>query len=81
MTSKLLPIHAVEAGNDPVAESHSGISCPPESPAAISAAIQQLMRTTPSEREAMGQRGRSYVILHHDYRVLAAQFLEAIKCK
>ena len=71
----------MEAGNDPVAESHSGISCPPESPAAISAAIQQLMRTTPSEREAMGQRGRSYVILHHDYRVLAAQFLEAIKCK
>jgi len=74
-------IHAVESGNDVVAESRCGISCPPEIPAAIADAVQRLMRATPADREAMGQRGRSYVMRHLDYRVLAAQLLKAMKCK
>jgi glycosyltransferase involved in cell wall biosynthesis len=71
-------IHAIEAGNDLVAESGCGISISPEDPAALAQAVRRLMACTPAEREAMGQRGRNYVMLHHDYRVLARRFLEAM---
>ena len=71
-------IHAIEAPGDLVAESGCGLSIPPESPQAIADATLRLMALSPAEREAMGRRGRQYVLAHHDYRVLARQFLEAI---
>jgi len=71
-------IHAVEAGNDLVAESGCGISIPPEDPVAIAEAIKKLIDMSPLEREEMGRRGREYVIKNHDYKVLAKRFLEAI---
>lgn len=72
-------IHAVEAGNDPVAESGCGISLPPENPEAVAGAILELMRTDPEERQALGKRGRDYVVANHDYRVLAGQFLDIMR--
>jgi glycosyltransferase involved in cell wall biosynthesis len=72
-------IMAIEAGNDLVAESGCGISIEPESPERLAGAAIQLMRTDVRERLAMGQRGREYVLAHHDYRVLARQFLEAMR--
>lgn len=71
-------IHAVEAGNDPVAESGCGISVAPENPVAIAEAIKKLIDMSPLEREEMGRRGKEYVIKNHDYRILAKKFLEAI---
>ena len=71
-------IHAVEAGNDLVAESGCGISIPPEDPVAIAEAIKKLIDMSPLEREEMGRRGREYVIKNHDYKVLAKRFLEAM---
>lgn len=68
-------IHSVEAGNDIVAESRCGLSVPPENPQAIADAILELMRMDPQERAAMGLRGKEFVLQHHDYRVLAQQFL------
>ncbi len=69
-------IHAIEAGNDLVAESCCGITIPPEDPEAIAEAILQMMHLPAEEREAMGQRGKAYVLANSDYRVLARQFLE-----
>lgn len=71
-------VHAVAAGNDPVVESGCGISCAAEDPAASAAAIVELLRRLPAEREAMGRRGRQYVLQHHNYRILARRFLETI---
>ena len=71
-------IHAIEAPGDLVAVSGCGISIPPENPRAIADAVLRLMALRPTERQAMGQRGRQYILAHHDYRVLARQFLEAI---
>jgi len=71
-------IHAISAGNDPVAESGCGISIPPEDSYAIAKAIKKLMNIPSSELEEMGRRGRKYVINNHDYRILAKRFLEAI---
>lgn len=72
-------IHAIEAGNDPVAESGCGISIAPEDPKAVADAIIQLMQKTPDERKAIGLKGREYVLANHDYRILANRFLDALR--
>jgi glycosyltransferase involved in cell wall biosynthesis len=71
-------IQAVEAANDLVAEAGCGVTVPPEDPAAIVDAVERIRSLSPPEREVMGRRGKSYVTAHHDYRLLARRFLEAI---
>jgi glycosyltransferase involved in cell wall biosynthesis len=72
-------IQAIDAGNDMVADSGCGISLAPEDPRALADAIAQLAGLPAAERAAMGQRGREHVRRHHDYRVLAARFLDALR--
>lgn len=72
-------IHAIEAGNDTVAESGCGISVPPENPEAIADAVKKLINMAEPERKVMGLKGRSYVIANHDYQILAQRFLDSIK--
>jgi glycosyltransferase involved in cell wall biosynthesis len=71
-------IHAVEAGNDPVAESGAGISCTPEDPVAIAAAVRELAKRTEEQRQVLGQRGFQYVVENHDYAKLARRYMEVI---
>jgi glycosyltransferase involved in cell wall biosynthesis len=71
-------IHAVEAPNDPVLETGCGISVPPEDPGAIAAAVLKLTALSPEARAKMGENGRLRVRAVHDYKVLAARFLDAI---
>jgi glycosyltransferase involved in cell wall biosynthesis len=72
-------IHANAAGNDLVAESGCGISTPPEDAAAIAEAIRTLYQLSPQEREAMGVRGRAFVMERYTYPTLARQFLAALQ--
>ncbi len=72
-------IHSVEACNDPVAESGCGVSVPPEDPGRIAGALESMLSMTGAEREQMGARGRSFVLEHFDYRVLAGKYLEAFR--
>ena len=72
-------IHAIESPGDLVAESGCGLSIPPEDPQAIAEAALRLLTLSSGEREAMGRKGREYVLAHHDYRILAQQFLEALR--
>jgi len=71
-------IYAIEAGNDPVAESGCGLSIPSEDSGAIAQAVTRLMGLSESERDRMGRRGRDYVMANHDYRALARKFLDSI---
>ncbi len=71
-------IYAIDSGNDPVGESGCGISCGAEDPSAVAAAVMRLKACSPSERLAMGRRGRDYVATHHEYRILANRFLEVL---
>lgn len=71
-------LHSVEAGNDPVAEAACGLTVPPEDPAAVAAGLRQLAALPASERRAMGERGRQFVLSHHTYPVLAQRFLQAM---
>lgn len=71
-------IHSIEAGNDLVAESGCGVSVPPESPSAIADAVRHLAAMSAEQRRSMGARGRDFVVAHHDYRVLAGRYLDAM---
>jgi glycosyltransferase involved in cell wall biosynthesis len=68
-------IHAIEAGNDLVSESGCGISIPPEDPSEIAWAVMHLMKMSAAKRKKMGAKGKKYVLAHHDYRILAKQFI------
>jgi glycosyltransferase involved in cell wall biosynthesis len=72
-------LHAVEAGNDPVAEAGCGISVAPESPPAVLDGLRRLLALTPAERRAMGQRGRAHVLAHHAWPLLAERFAQACR--
>lgn len=71
-------VHAIEAGNDLVAESGCGVSVPAEDPGAVAVAIRRLATTRPEERREMGERGRRYILERHTYDVLSRRFLEAL---
>jgi len=68
-------IQAIDAGNDPVAESGCGISIEPENPQALANAVLRIKNISNEERVQMGHAGRTYVLKHHDYKVLAEKCL------
>ena len=72
-------LHSVDAGNDPVAESGSGVTVAPESPAAIADGLRRMAGMSSEQRREMGERGRRFVIAHHTYPVLARRFVDACR--
>lgn len=78
MMARCAVLHAVEAGNDPVAEAQAGLTVAPESPAALAQGLLTLAALPAAERQAMGERGRCFVMAHHTYPVLAQRFLDAL---
>ena len=71
-------LHCVEAGNDPVAQAHCGLTVAPDSALALAQGLRRLAAVSAEERRAMGERGRAFVLAHHTYPVLARRFLEAL---
>ena len=71
-------LHAVEAGNDPVAEAGAGLTVAPESTEAVAAGLRALAALPAAERTAMGERGRAFVLANHTYPVLAQRFVDAL---
>ena len=72
-------VHVVDAGNDVVTESACGLSVAPENPQAMASAIREIAELPSREQQAMGQRGREYVLAHHNCSVLAQRFLEVMR--
>lgn len=71
-------LHAVEAGNDPVAETGCGVSVVPDDPSALAEGLARLMALDPRTRRALGERGRRHVLDHLSYPVLARRFLAVL---
>jgi glycosyltransferase involved in cell wall biosynthesis len=68
-------LHAVEAGNDPVGEAGCGLTVAPENPAVTAQGIRSLLSLNADERQAMGLRGREFVMDNHTYPILSERFL------
>lgn len=68
-------LHAVEAGNDLVAEAQCGLTVMPESPRAVAEGVLTLMNLSPEARAAMGQRGRQFALDQLSYPILSQRFL------
>jgi glycosyltransferase involved in cell wall biosynthesis len=79
MMARCAVLHAVEAGNDPVAEADCGITVAPQDAAATAEGLRRLAALPAQERRAMGERGRAFVLARHTYPVLARRFLEALQ--
>lgn len=71
-------LHAVEAGNDLVAEAHCGLTVPPENPRAVADGVMALMALPPEQLAAMGQRGHQYAFDQLSYPVLGRRFLHIL---
>jgi glycosyltransferase involved in cell wall biosynthesis len=78
MMARCPVVHAVQAGNDPVAEAQCGFTVRPQDAAASADGLRRLAALPAAMRKAMGERGRSFVLQHHTYPVLAQRFLEAL---
>ena len=78
MMAGLPVIHSVEAANDPVSDASCGFSVPPVDPEALADAATRMSELPRDEREAMGQRGRDYVLENQTYEILARRFIEGI---
>jgi glycosyltransferase involved in cell wall biosynthesis len=70
-------LHAVEAGNDPVGEAGCGLTVVPENPPATAHGIRTLVALSEDERNAMGRRGKKFVLDNLTYPILARRFLAA----
>ncbi len=79
MMASLPVLHSVDAGNDPVAEAGCGLTVAPDDPAAVADGLRRLAAMPPAMRQAMGARGRAFVLAHHSYPVLAQRFLQAVR--
>ena len=71
-------ISAISAGNDPISEAQCGITVEPENPQAIADGILKLAALSEEEREAMGKRGRDYILKNQTYDILAKKFLDFV---
>lgn len=71
-------LNGVRSAGNPLDLSGCGLSVIPEDAQSLAKGIETLRQMPAKQREAMGQKGRSYVIEHHDYKVLARQFLKAL---
>lgn len=62
-----------DASNNPVDDAGAGMTVPPGDPAALAAAMRELVELSADERAAMGRRGREYVEGHHGFDTLSAR--------
>lgn len=72
-------LHAVEAGNDLVAEADCGLTVAPENPEAAASGIRTLLKLSDTERRVMGNRGKNYVLTNLAYPILSERFLDACR--
>jgi glycosyltransferase involved in cell wall biosynthesis len=64
---------------DPVRDADAGFSVPPGDPEVLADAIEKLVALMPEERIEMGERGRRYLLEHHNIPELASRLLEVFE--
>lgn len=72
-------IFSVDTPVNPVEEAGAGLTIPPEDPMALAEAVLNIASSSVEERTAMGERGRAYVLEHHDLSKLAGKVAQALR--
>jgi len=72
-------IQAIKTPTDIVKLADCGITIEPENHFLIAETIKYFMQLTPDELSDIGARGKNYVALHHNYKVLAQDFINSIE--
>lgn len=72
-------IIASDAGNNPVADAHAGITARPDQPQALANAILQMVKLPAEDRQRMGSAGREYVERNHSVDLLAKRLAETLE--
>lgn len=72
-------VQAIDAGNNIVKEADCGFCAEPDNIDDIAGAISRLKDLSSSERERLGKNGKSFVLKHHSYGVLAEEFLKVME--
>jgi len=72
-------LFAARAGNDPVGDAGAGICTPPYDPQALDEAVRRMAGCDAMDRVRMGERGRQYVLAHHDWTRLARFYAETLE--
>lgn len=74
-------ICAMNVPENPVETTHCGIVLPKNNAEKIAEAIEAIKQMPESERAAMGEHGKTYVLENNLYSVLAKRFIDAINEK
>jgi glycosyltransferase involved in cell wall biosynthesis len=69
-------VFSCDSFNDPVSDAGAGLSVPAADPQALAAAMIELAHKSPEERQRMGDRGREFVLAHHNLETLAKRLEE-----
>ena len=69
---------AMDAPSNPIQEACAGITVAPEDAGALADGIERLLSLSAEARRKLGENGRRYVELNHDFGVLAAKFAAAL---
>ena len=72
-------ICAIDAGNDIVGEAGCGLTIQPENVEALVQAVHKISSLDKASRDRMGLLGREYIKKHHDYHILAQQFISILQ--
>lgn len=75
MELRLPVLLAADVPGNPVLAAACGLVTSPDDPRAIAESLVRLAGLPQAERQAMGERGREFVLAHHDYAVLARKYL------
>jgi glycosyltransferase involved in cell wall biosynthesis len=67
-------LHALSQAHDPVSQAGAGIVVPACAPRELDVALRQFAVMSPSERNAMGERGRAYVLRNYEWSVLGERY-------
>ena len=72
-------IFSVDTPVNPVEDAGAGLTIPPEDPDALAQAVLDLASSGMEDRVAMGERGRAYVLEHHDLSMLAGRVADTLR--
>ena len=72
-------LYAANVKSNPVVAENAGIGLKPGDAEGLANAMQQLAAMPAAERAAMGSRGRTYVLAHHNFSTLGKKLADTLK--